>query len=467
MGTQRTVLMWYAQGRMKSEYGRNCFVLETKKYSRGFSGSVSVPQVLSGRKSRYGNIGVPVSATGRALSMPLAATALAVSDLRNRENWKKKFSRLNEASRCTEKMFVMSDKIGHCKRQTQCMSVSQSGPHMEISAMGKSWIYDFFVKFFQGVSTQEACLRAVFVLGFTFIAVLTGNKLISWVFEKELSESDTLLEKGIEEKPFSIRRISFLAISSMRKPLQVLLPWMAIMFDLRVCAAFGEVTLIELGKFTGIASQKNTMLFNIGVHAVRFLSRASVWAFDILEVLIIIIASWWFILFKNSLLEKASEVLLEKASSADARYNVMWVMNLAGTLLTWLTIFITIATSFIAFGYDVRPFLTFGSASTIFIGFVAQSTVANIVSGLSLYASQVCRVGDRIELKAKGGNKILEGTVQQISPFQTIIRTDSGLPTFVQNKDMLNSVLIVNSSLRHTELGLKTVENPSFVPMVS
>jgi small-conductance mechanosensitive channel len=102
--------------------------------------------------------------------------------------------------------------------------------------------------------------------------------------------------------------------------------------------------------------------------------------------------------------------------------------------------------SLVAFGFNIRPLLTLGSVSTLAIGFAAQSTVANIVSALSLYTSRPFIRGDQIILQTMSGSTVVKGTVEQILPMQTIITTDAGHPLFVHNKDIVSSYLIINTS---------------------
>ena len=44
-------------------------------------------------------------------------------------------------------------------------------------------------------------------------------------------------------------------------------------------------------------------------------------------------------------------------------------------------------TAMVAFGVNVQPLLTFGSISTVAVGFAAQSTMQNVVSALQIVSS--------------------------------------------------------------------------------
>lgn len=343
-------------------------------------------------------------------------------------------------------------------------SNSQGRRWTPVAAMASAAHVSMPVKLFGSGTVGEAFAQTVLMLVATGIAVIYGNRMLYSVCNKIVTWLGKRSE-GKEGGDSTVTRIFKLALESLEMPVQVLLPWLGAMFGLAICATFGEVALVKWGAATGLSTMgRDSMLFLYGKRVVKFLGEATYWVTDLSEIIFIVMVTWWFIRFKDNLVSVVLEGLSLKPG---VTYNVSRVVRSLNSLLSGVTYAMAAIAVSAALGYDIKAIVTLGSASTVALGFAAQSTVANVVAGLSLYASQAFGVGDRVALKAmKDGATILEGTIQEITPFVTIIRTDAGTPTFLQNRDMLSSVLVVNASQHQTGFG-SAPQNPSLAPLVS
>lgn len=92
-------------------------------------------------------------------------------------------------------------------------------------------------------------------------------------------------------------------------------------------------------------------------------------------------------------------------------------------------------------GISIGGLLAFGGAAGIAVGFAAQSLVANLLGGLTVYASKIFDIGETIIIP---GTK-LAGTVERIGWRSTRVLGWDGRPFYVPNS-MFNSANLVNHS---------------------
>src|ERR1700719_914085 len=109
----------------------------------------------------------------------------------------------------------------------------------------------------------------------------------------------------------------------------------------------------------------------------------------------------------------------------------------AGTiLLGFLVAFSIVAPSFQA--GDLIKVLGIGSVA---IGFAFQNILQNFLAGLLLLWSEPFRVGDEIKVDA------FEGTVEEIQPRATIIKTYDARRVVIPNADLFTHAVTVNTAL--------------------
>jgi len=109
-------------------------------------------------------------------------------------------------------------------------------------------------------------------------------------------------------------------------------------------------------------------------------------------------------------------------------------------------------------GFSLASLLTFGGVAGIALGFAAQGLVANLLGGITIYASQPFKVGDHIifpgsSLKAEAGYIGWEaGEVQHIGWRATRILDWNGKPFYVPNAKF-NTETVVN----HSRMGYREI----------
>lgn len=89
--------------------------------------------------------------------------------------------------------------------------------------------------------------------------------------------------------------------------------------------------------------------------------------------------------------------------------------------------------------------LAFGGAAGIAAGFAAQTLVANLLGGLTIYASRIFKIGEDIIFPGTG----LAGTVQNIGWRATRVLGWDGKPLYVPNSLFNSSNMVNHSRLSH------------------
>lgn len=83
---------------------------------------------------------------------------------------------------------------------------------------------------------------------------------------------------------------------------------------------------------------------------------------------------------------------------------------------------------------------------SVFIGFAAQTTLGNLVAGISLVLYKPFRRGDRLQVAAPNKDEYEVGEVEDISLGYTILRTDDGREIIIANGTMAQQTMIKLSS---------------------
>lgn len=96
-------------------------------------------------------------------------------------------------------------------------------------------------------------------------------------------------------------------------------------------------------------------------------------------------------------------------------------------------------------GFSIAGILAFGGMGGIAVGFAAQSLVANLLGGLTVYASRIFKIGEDIILPGTD----LAGTVQHIGWRATRVLGWDGKPFYVPNSYFNASNMVNHSRLEH------------------
>lgn len=82
------------------------------------------------------------------------------------------------------------------------------------------------------------------------------------------------------------------------------------------------------------------------------------------------------------------------------------------------------------------------SLMSVVVGFAAQSTLANLVAGISLVLYKPFKRGDRLQVSAPTKDDFEVGVVEDISLGFTLLRTDDGRKIIVANSTMAQQTMI-------------------------
>lgn len=82
------------------------------------------------------------------------------------------------------------------------------------------------------------------------------------------------------------------------------------------------------------------------------------------------------------------------------------------------------------------------SLMSIIVGFAAQTTLGNLVAGISLVLYKPFRRGDRIQIQAPTGSGHEIGVVESISLGYTVLRTDDRREIVIANGTMAQQTMI-------------------------
>lgn len=91
------------------------------------------------------------------------------------------------------------------------------------------------------------------------------------------------------------------------------------------------------------------------------------------------------------------------------------------------------------------------SLVSVIVGFAAQTTLSNLVSGISLVLYKPFRRGDRLQVMAPTADQCETGTVEDISLGFTVLRTDDGRQIIVANATMAQQTMIKLASAPQAE----------------
>lgn len=154
------------------------------------------------------------------------------------------------------------------------------------------------------------------------------------------------------------------------------------------------------------------------------------------DVLVIGTITWWLIRLVNrckaNLIERAAhqEEPLD-ATAVDAITKICWIVIFISALLVMMQ----------ALGFSIAGLLAFGGAAGIAVGFAAQTLVANLFGGLTIFASRIFKLGEYIIIPGTG----LMGEVRHIGWRSTLVVGFDRKPFYVPNS-LFNTSTLINHS---------------------
>lgn len=306
------------------------------------------------------------------------------------------------------------------------------------------------------VAAREAALLIVISLfvatfGIRVVRLIDGwtKQLMQRVFRTQdfgaMDEEDGTTEeqKRFEMEESRARRNVFIGfIEAVSKPLEAMIPVYCSLFTATVALTMGKTYVAKM-----IIPRNNAQLRmtceafkNVFTKSIDFIG-------NITELVIVVFVAWTLLRLKDKLLRAVGEIAKSSEDSGIDEAQILRFLQPLSTLLTWAVVIGATLSSLMIFGVDIGPMLAVGGASTLAIGLAAQSTVSNLVAALSLYTSRTFIKGDRVQFKSMSGSTVVAGTVLDIQPLKTLVKTDNGSLTYVNNKDLAMSLMVVNESL--------------------
>jgi MscS family membrane protein len=169
------------------------------------------------------------------------------------------------------------------------------------------------------------------------------------------------------------------------------------------------------------------------------------------DVALVAIVAW----FSIRLIRRVMENLQTRATKRGRGFD----QTAAGAIrksLTALIVVIASLTMMRRLGFPVATLLAFGGVAGIALGFAAQGLVANLLGGITIYASRPFKVGDHIILPganpATGYVGWQAGEVQHIGWRATRILDWNGKPFYVPNAKFNTETIINHSRMAFREI---------------
>jgi hypothetical protein len=183
---------------------------------------------------------------------------------------------------------------------------------------------------FRGMTIAQGAANAAALLAATLLLVVFGNVAAKCLSDRlgNLFDPTATSNEGTDaprvHKRGPLAQLIGVLISSVERPLRVLLPWFGTAFFFSVLSAYGQVTLSRLD-----ASKKL-----LGQPVVGVLCELAQIMTDAYEFALIIFATWWFIAFKDRLVAR----LMESTDHESGESDLARIVYPLSSLITWACI---------------------------------------------------------------------------------------------------------------------------------
>lgn len=112
-------------------------------------------------------------------------------------------------------------------------------------------------------------------------------------------------------------------------------------------------------------------------------------------------------------------------------------------LLLWLFLIAFYAHLVPALNKVGTAILAGASLMSVIVGFAAQTTLGNLIGGVSLVLYKPFKKGDRIQVTAPTPAQCETGVVEEVALGFTVLRTDDGRKVIIANGSLIQQTLIV------------------------
>lgn len=286
---------------------------------------------------------------------------------------------------------------------------------------------------YQGLNIfWQATIRMV---GLVFVAVVASSLIIrflNWASDhtQEMA-NDVDRDAHSQDRGVALRMLG-LACRAAHKPATLLLPVATVILVMGETSLWLQVVVdIYDDNLPAYAGQLTRLL-------ILALGHLKSWAWDLSKAAAVLLGTWFSIAWKDLLIDSA-------IASPHTGESIDRVLRPLGTLLGWALGAAGILNVLHALGLNIQPLLAAGGVSGIAFGFGAQKLTSNVLSGAKLFLTQPFVVGDRVQLLASDGDLVVTGVVESVSPMQTIVRRDDGVPVMMPNSSAAE-YLVANES---------------------
>lgn len=280
------------------------------------------------------------------------------------------------------------------------------------------------------LTVADATAKSLFLVGRAVVGVSLGSLALG-ALHARLSRTER-------------QRVDFHPIRSplvaAAKPALVLLPYYGVARIATVLSALVQVVAIRMRpEFDAFMRGHSEAALEVIQWVTQLLQ-------DSCELFLILAVAWSLKRCKDRAVSALQLRVQQKADTAGGNDSLTRLLDGASGGVTWIIWIVAGFVALQAYGVDASPLLASLGASSIVLGLAAQKVLANVIAGLSLFASSAFAVGDHVKLVSSGGNVVVEGTIQVIAPARTVIRaSDDGALIYVNNAD-ITSMIVRNVS---------------------
>lgn len=147
---------------------------------------------------------------------------------------------------------------------------------------------------------------------------------------------------------------------------------------------------------------------------------------DASEIVFIVAVAWTVVRIKDRV------VLLLGQKFFSGKEGLARLTNSVSFLTNYVIYGSAVLASLITCGFNITPLLASVGASSVILGLATQNILVDVASGFTLFASPPFAPGDQVKF-LNDGAMILEGTVLEIEPLRTVLKTPEGSTLYISN----------------------------------
>lgn len=157
----------------------------------------------------------------------------------------------------------------------------------------------------------------------------------------------------------------------------------------------------------------------------------------------IIAISWFLLRWNNNIIRfmiirsKKGQIVMDQGK-----------IDIIGKLITVLILFMTVLLIMEALHRSMQTLIAFGGIGGLALAFASQEVISNFFGGLMIYFTHPFSIGDWIKLPERN----LEGYVEEIGWYMTLIRNFEKRPIYVPNSIFTKVIVINPSRMTHRQI---------------